>query len=329
MAFDSEEKKSDFESWAESMTYEEEKEIKRQEKLQLKQKKKAEKMARKFGRRPDEVSDTEPSKEEPSGDDASAEKSEPVGYEAYKAILEGTSEKSSTESSESEESKTEEAEGTSEGDNATEGEESSEESGKKKKKKKKKKEDYNPDYIKEKKPEEINIVKELLSLIIYIGVVIILCYCIITFVGQRTTVNGRSMENTLHDGDNLWIDKLSYHFRNPNRFDIIVFPYEDDVYYIKRVIGLPGETVQILPDGTIIIDGKKLVESYGKEIITETGTAAEPRTLGEDEFFVLGDNRNDSRDSRFSDVGNINKEDIIGRAVFRLSPFSKFGKIDK
>ena len=329
MAFDSEEKKSDFESWAESMTYEEEKEIKRQEKLQLKQKKKAEKMARKFGRKPDEISDAESSDKAASSEESSTEKTESVGYDAYKAILEGLSEKSENSDSEAEETKPEEGEGTSEG--TPEDEESSEESGKKKKKKKKKKEkeDYNPDYIKEKKPEEINIVKELLSLIIYIGVVIILCYCIITFVGQRTTVNGRSMENTLHDGDNLWIDKLSYHFRDPNRFDIIVFPYEDDVYYIKRVIGLPGETVQILPDGTIIIDGKKLVESYGKEIITETGTAAEPRTLGEDEFFVLGDNRNDSRDSRFSDVGNIHKEDIIGRAVFRLSPFSKFGKIDK
>ena len=136
------------------------------------------------------------------------------------------------------------------------------------------------------------------------------------------------MESTLHDGDNLWIDKLSYHFSDPKRFDVIVFPYEDDVYYIKRIIGLPGESVQIMNDGTILINGKKLIESYGKEIILESGTAAEERVLGEDEYFVLGDNRNDSRDSRWADVGDINREDIIGKAAFRLSPLSKFGKID-
>ncbi|MBR6402114.1 MAG: signal peptidase I [Eubacterium sp.] len=187
---------------------------------------------------------------------------------------------------------------------------------------------------KEKEPEkkvdqDVNIVKELLSLIIYIGIVIIICYCIITYVGQRTTVNGCSMENTLNNGDNLWIDKFTYHFTDPKRFDIIVFPYDDNDFYIKRVIGLPGETVQITSDGSIIIDGQRLTESYGKEIITDSGTASEPHTLGEDEYFVLGDNRNDSRDSRFSDVGDIDRDRIVGRAVFRLTPIKKIGKIDK
>jgi signal peptidase I len=194
-------------------------------------------------------------------------------------------------------------------------------------------EEYNPDYKKVKKKknkDEVNIVKELLSLIIYIGIIIMICYCIITFVGQRTTVHGHSMETTLQDGDNLWIDKLTYHFSNPKRFDIIVFPYQgQDVYYIKRVIGLPGETVQITPDGSILINGEVLSESYGREVMVDSGTASEPLTLGPDEFFVLGDNRNDSRDSRWADVGNINKKDIIGKAVLRLTPFGKFGKIDK
>ena len=183
--------------------------------------------------------------------------------------------------------------------------------------------------VEKKAPQDINIVKELLSLIIYIGIVIIICYCIITYVGQRTTVNGQSMENTLQNGDNLWIDKFTYHFSDPKRFDIIVFPYDEEDYYIKRVIGLPGETIQITADGSILINGQRLSESYGKEIIVDAVTASEPHTLGEDEYFVLGDNRNDSRDSRFSDVGDIDRDRIIGKAVFRLTPIKKFGKIDK
>lgn len=183
----------------------------------------------------------------------------------------------------------------------------------------------------QKKPEEVNIVKELLSLIIYIGIVIILCYVIITFVGQRTTVHGDSMEATLQSGDNLWIDKISYEFSDPKRFDIVVFPYQgSDVYYIKRIIGLPGETVLIDTDGNIYIDGEILNEDYGLERITPNmiGIAGTPIVLGKDEYFVLGDNRNNSRDSRWSDVGCVHKDDIIGKAVFRLSPLNKFGFID-
>ena len=129
------------------------------------------------------------------------------------------------------------------------------------------------------------------------------------------------MENTLHNGDNLIVDKLSYRFRDPERFDIIVFPfqYQANTYYIKRIIGLPGETVQIMEDGSIYINGEKMEESYGREVIQpETiGRAAEPIVLGEDEYFVMGDNRNNSSDSRTDIVGNIKREDIIGKAWLR------------
>ena len=120
------------------------------------------------------------------------------------------------------------------------------------------------------------------------------------------------MENTLHNGDNLIVDKLSYRFRDPERFDIIVFPfqYQTNTYYIKRIIGLPGETVQIMEDGSIYINGEKMEESYGREVIQpETiGRAAEPIVLGEDEYFVMGDNRNNSSDSRTDIVGKILSE---------------------
>ena len=192
---------------------------------------------------------------------------------------------------------------------------------KKKKDKKKKKQEK----------EEINIVKDLISLALYILAIVAVCWLILTYVGQRTEVSGDSMNDTLHNGDSLWIDKLSYHFKDPERFDIVVFPYEeeDDTYYIKRIIGLPGETVYIDEDGVIYINDEPLEEDYGKEVIEENhrGLAAEPVTLGADEYFVMGDNRNNSRDSRLSDVGNIHKNKFVGKAVFRFT--GGFGFLNK
>lgn len=173
------------------------------------------------------------------------------------------------------------------------------------------------------------VMKEMISTLLYLLGVLCLTWLVITFVGQRTEVDGSSMEPTLTNGDNLIVDKLSYRFRDPQRFDIIVFPYKhkEKTYYIKRIIGLPGETVQIDEKGDIYINGEILSESYGREIIKaeNIGLAAEPIVLGEDEYFVMGDNRNNSTDSRYPQVGNIKREDIIGRAWVRIWPFSSFG----
>ena len=171
--------------------------------------------------------------------------------------------------------------------------------------------------------------RELLNTAIYLLCVLGAVWLVITFVGQRTEVEGASMENTLHNGDNLIVDKLSYRFHDPERFDIIVFPFQfqENTYYIKRIIGLPGETVQIMDDGSIYINGEKLEENYGMEVIKpETiGRAAEPIELGDDEYFVMGDNRNNSSDSRTDMVGNIKRENIIGKAWLRIWPVSDFG----
>lgn len=176
--------------------------------------------------------------------------------------------------------------------------------------------------------KERSILGELLSWLIYIVIVVILSLGIITFIGQRTKVSGHSMETTLSDGDNLIVDKISYRFRNPERFEIIVFPfqYEEHTYYIKRIIGLPGETVQVI-DGYVYINGEVLDENYGLEVMDDPGIAAEPITLGEDEYFVLGDNRNHSSDSRDPSVGVLHRDDIMGRAWIRIWPFDKFGVI--
>lgn len=110
---------------------------------------------------------------------------------------------------------------------------------------------------------------------------------------------------------------------------LLIFPfqYKENTYYIKRIIGLPGETVQIDEKGNIYINGEILQENYGKEVIKpeNVGIAAEPITLGEDEYFVMGDNRNNSSDSRTEVVGNIHRKDIIGRAWLRIWPLSEFG----
>lgn len=174
--------------------------------------------------------------------------------------------------------------------------------------------------------QKVDMKKEILSWVFYIAFVLVLTWVIITFVGQRTRVDGRSMMNTLHDGDNLIVEKLSYRFSDPKRFDIIVFlPTGKKEYYIKRIIGLPGETVQIDENGNIYINGELLEENYGAETIQNPGRAAKPITLGDDEYFVMGDNRNNSKDSRSEEVGNVKRSQIIGRAWLRIWPLNKFG----
>jgi signal peptidase I len=191
---------------------------------------------------------------------------------------------------------------------------------KKKRKSKKKKKETNKD---------INIVKELLSLIIYIGAIVLLCYFIITFVGCRARVDGNSMNPTLQNNDSLWVDKISYKIGDPKRFDVIIFDYDENTDYVKRIIGLPGEKVRIDQDGNIYINDEILEENYGNERIRSTniGRASQTIMLGEDEYFVLGDNRNNSSDSRYADVGNVKREDIVGKVRLRIYPFSSIGFI--
>lgn len=170
------------------------------------------------------------------------------------------------------------------------------------------------------------VVKEIINVLIYLAVVFVLTYLVVEYVGQRTVVSGSSMEHTLSDGDNLIVDKLSYRFKEPERFDIIVFKFqhEEDTYYIKRIIGLPGETVEIDENGVIYIDGEELEESYGSEVMLDAGLAEDGFLLGEDEYFVLGDNRNGSSDSRDPSVAAVKEDTILGRAWVRIWPLSKF-----
>ncbi len=173
--------------------------------------------------------------------------------------------------------------------------------------------------------------KEAFSTALYFLIVFGITAFVLKYVGQRSVVDGNSMNNTLFNGESLWVNKYTYRFNDPERFDIVVFPYQHqkDTFFIKRIIGLPGETVRIDEEGNIYINGEILEENYGREVIRpeNRGRAVEEVVLGEDEYFVMGDNRNDSLDSRYSAVGNIKKEDFIGKAVFRLFPVSHMGGI--
>ena len=173
------------------------------------------------------------------------------------------------------------------------------------------------------------IAREILSNSLFLLVVLVMTLLIVKYVGQRTVVVGDSMETTLQDGDNLIVNKIGYRVHDPERFDVIVFPFEykDETYYIKRIIGLPGETVRIDDDGNIYINDVILEENFGAETMIDPGLAYGGITLGENQYFVLGDNRNHSSDSRVPSVGLIEKEDIIGKAWIRLFPLKKFGTI--
>lgn len=166
------------------------------------------------------------------------------------------------------------------------------------------------------------------ELILYAIIFVLFVFIIPRYVVQLTVVDGRSMTNTLQNDDRLFVEKVSYRFGDPERFDIIVFYPEgrdSDEYYVKRVIGLPGETVQII-DSIIYINGEPLEDNYRKEYyISYNGIAGEPVTLGDDQFFVMGDNRNGSTDSRDPRVGLVERENIDGRVVLRVYPFDKIG----
>ena len=190
---------------------------------------------------------------------------------------------------------------------------------------------YNQQYVIQSAQEDDEpfiTAKDILHLGICIVLAFLLAYLIVTYVAQHTMVSGTSMAYNLADKDILIIDRLTYSFSEPQRFDIVVFPVRDDVFYIKRIIGLPGETVRIDKEsGLVFINDIQLPEDYGFEIIKQFGDVFEV-ILSDDEYFVMGDNRNDSEDSRSSMIGNIPRDMLTGKAIFRIWPFDTFGQID-
>lgn len=165
------------------------------------------------------------------------------------------------------------------------------------------------------------IVKFITELIIVISI----AWLVVMNTCSRAIVVGNSMDGLFCDGQTVLINKIAYLYEMPKRYDIIYFRPEginSSRTYIKRIIGLPGETVQIV-SGEILINGMPLSDDINDDMILSAGLAAEKITLGEDEYFVLGDNRNNSEDSRFAAVGNISFDSIIGRPWLIASPIQQ------
>jgi len=174
-----------------------------------------------------------------------------------------------------------------------------------------------------------NIIKEAIDFIKDLVITVVVVFIIITFVAQPTTVDGKSMNPTLENGDKLIIEKVSQRFGGFSRYDIVVFPVkEEGKNFIKRIIGLPGETIDFV-DGEIYIDGKSLDEPLDLDLITDYGSNYLPTVVPMGQYFVVGDNRNHSKDSRYFSVGFVDGDDIMGKAFIRLYPFDHFGLINQ
>ncbi len=170
-------------------------------------------------------------------------------------------------------------------------------------------------------------IRKVLFWVISVTLTVALAYGYAFYFGQNIVVQESSMDPTLAAGDTLLVDRAAYKLGSPKRGDIIVFRTSDDPkasLHIKRVIGLPGETIQIR-NGQILIDGETYVEKRDFPAITNPGIAEEPVYLGRGEYFVLGDNRNNSEDSRYADIGPIEKKRIVGKLWMVTAPFEKFG----
>ena len=169
--------------------------------------------------------------------------------------------------------------------------------------------------------------KGILAWIFEITVTLIFAMLTSMMLFQSVTMQESSMEPTISVGDRYFMNRVIYRVSSPKRGDVIVFrtnASDDAALHIRRVIGLPGETVQIV-DGQILINGETYKEGRDFPVISNPGMASSPVTLESGEYFVLGDNRNNSEDSRYGSIGKVNKKYITGKLWFKLFPVKSIG----
>jgi signal peptidase I, bacterial type len=182
-------------------------------------------------------------------------------------------------------------------------------------------------FYREKKKINIGLLKEIAVWIVEILLTIAAAIIMVSFFGFRVSVIGPSMSPTLENGEKVLVNRFVYKLFDPKQNDLIVFQpngNEKSHYYVKRVIALPGDTVQI-KDGKVYVNGELLAESVETEKIENAMMAENEIVVGEDEYFVLGDNRNNSEDSRYASIGNVKKDHITGEAWMVVYPFDRIG----
>lgn len=174
---------------------------------------------------------------------------------------------------------------------------------------------------KRRKKFNVGVVREIFSYLFWIAIAAVIAVVLMYIFGLRTNVIGNSMEPSLYSNQEILIDRIIYSLSEPEYGDVIAFVpngNENSHYYIKRVIAVPGDTI-LIKDGYVYIDGLKLDEGDAYDKIADPGIAETEIYLNEDEYFVLGDNRNFSEDSRSGNIGIVNKSYIIGKVWFKLS----------
>jgi len=172
-------------------------------------------------------------------------------------------------------------------------------------------------------------VRGLVEWVLAIGLAIVLFFVLRMFIFRIAHVDGTSMVPTLSDGDMLVLNRAAVVFGEPRVGDIVAFPYTGNPseHFIKRVIGVSGDVVDLV-DGVFLVNGVPLDDEFSSDVIWSAGNAAFPVTVDEGRLFVLGDNRNGSKDSRYSSVGTVSKDDVIGRVLVRVWPFGALGRVD-